>query len=283
MTEDVLRYAGFGVLAWLVVPLLSRVAHRLGATDPSPRARDVPERKRGQRPAPLVGGALLLLVVLALVAEGAWRPGTSVVVYALAAFAVGAVDDLLPDGLGPLSKALAQLLASAPLALAAWRGELGGLLAAVLGEGPSAAALAIVLSAACFNVVNTWDHADGVLGTFGAIALAVPPLGAVGGACAGLLARQLHGARPVPYFGDAGSHLVGALVLVEPSAWPFLAVPALDLARVLVVRLLRGAAPWVGDRRHFGHALAARGLGPAAIALVQAVALLGVGLALHFL
>jgi len=52
-----------------------------------------------------------------------------------------------------------------------------------------------------------------------------------------------------------------------PAAWPALLLPALDLGRLVLVRVRLGLAPWQGDRRHLAHRLQARGLAPATVAL----------------
>ncbi len=132
------------------------------------------------------------------------------------------------------------------------------------------------------NAVNTFDNSDGAATALGALGLAAPAP-ALAAALAGLL--PLHLARPgrppgdrrarLPqvYLGDAGSHLLAVALLAFPAAWPALALPALDLARVVRARLRAGQAPWVGDRRHLAHRLAARGLGRGAVvALLLAVA-----------
>ena len=83
--------------------------------------------------------------------------------------------------------------------------------------------------------------------------------------------RALFGRLPRAILGDSGSHLLGMLVLLTPVAWPALTLPLLDLARVAIERVRSGQPPWVGDRRHLAHRLQARGLSPAAVALVLAL------------
>jgi len=75
-------------------------------------------------------------------------------------------------------------------------------------------------------------------------------------------------ATPTAYLGDSGSHVLGFLVLVSPFAWPVLLVPLLDIARLSVVRVRAGSRPWIGDRRHLAHRLAAVGLSRVAAAAV---------------
>jgi UDP-GlcNAc:undecaprenyl-phosphate GlcNAc-1-phosphate transferase len=131
-------------------------------------------------------------------------------------------------------------------------------------------ALALIVLGAVLaqNALNTFDNADGAATSLAALGLCLPaPLFA-----APLLAFLPFNLRrrgsPSAYLGDAGSHLVGMLVLLTPAAWPVLALPLLDLSRLSVVRLRRGQMPWVGDRRHLAHRLAALGLGPLAVVRV---------------
>jgi hypothetical protein len=139
----------------------------------------------------------------------------------------------------------------------------------------------LVLALLIFNVVNTWDHADGVVATFTAVAFASVGAPLIAGSSAGLLLRQLRPPRSgKPYLGDAGSHLVAALVLVTPATWFFLWLPALDLLRVVAARLADGQSAFDGDRRHLWAALLARGLSPARAALLQALLLAATAFAL---
>lgn len=260
---------------------LQRVARRWGWVDGG-----ASDRKRADLPLPLVGGAGVLAGLLAgwLALELAGRahaefvPGRALLALkpfslrpgatlwplgaVLVAFTVGLIDDLLEDGLAPLHKLLGQsaagfvlglpLVIAQPTALAAW----GAALLCALG------------ACVALNLVNTFDNADGAAGGLALAAFAGPaPLFAA--AVAGFLpfnvARRGHAPRAI--LGDAGSHVVGILFLLVPAAWPALALPALDLARLSFVRLRLGSLPWIGDRRHLAHRLAARGLSPLQVAL----------------
>ena len=137
-----------------------------------------------------------------------------------AALAVGLVDDV--RGLGPRAKLLGQALVGVVLACE-WGRPL---------EAPLEAVAWGLAAIAAQNVLNTWDHADETC-----IAQRVPWL----------------------YVGDAGSHALGILLLVHPGAWPFLVLPALDLARVAWLRLREGRPAWQGDRRHLAHRFEALG------------------------
>ena len=265
---------------------LARLAPRLGwldaATGPA-RAR-----KLQSRPVPPVGGAAILLglllgagapVVRALSSEPAhaaraWGfeivsahlPGPiACALTLLGAFSLGLLDDLLPGGLRPRLKLLGQLAVGLPVALSLF--DAGPL-------GPWLALAAPLCAVVALNAFNTFDNTDGGAGALGALALAGPmPLASA--ALVGFLPFNLDarrrpqgtaavapGSRPGPtcYLGDSGSHLLGALVLLVPAAWPALALPLFDLLRLSALRLARGSRPWIGDRRHLAHRLEAAGL-----------------------
>lgn len=177
-----------------------------------------------------------------------------------AALAVGLVDDLVPGGLRPSRKLVGQGLAGLVMVapeLARSASDPARLLAAL-----ALAAGAVV----AMNTVNTWDNADGAAGGLGLLALG--PLFAA--AFAGFLpfnlrrrdGRPLLRGMPHAILGDAGSHVLGMLLWLVPSAWPALALPLADLARVALERVRAGQRPWVGDRRHLAHRLERSGASP---------------------
>lgn len=170
------------------------------------------------------------------------------------ALASGALDDAKPGGLGPLAKLCLQVAVGA---LLAW--HLSSPVAFVLLAG---------LSVLHQNAINTFDNADGA-----ASGLCAAGLLACGSPLApvvlvflvpNLLLRTASG-DPRAYLGDAGSQLLGLAVLLTPGAWPILALPLFDLARLSVQRARLGIAPWKGDRRHLAHRLQRWGLGPVAV------------------
>ncbi len=261
---------------------LARLAPRLGCLDAAKGPARA--RKLQARPVPPVGGAAILLglvlgagapVVRALASEPAhaaraWGfellsahlPGPiACALTLLGAFALGLLDDLLPGGLRPRHKLLGQLVVGLPVALS------------VLGAGPLGPWLALaapLCAVVALNAFNTFDNTDGGAGALGALALAGPmPLASA--ALVGFLPFNLDARRrpqgsaagapgPTCYLGDSGSHLLGALVLLVPAAWPALALPLFDLLRLSALRLARGSWPWIGDRRHLAHRLEAAGL-----------------------
>ncbi len=262
-----------------------RIAPRIAWTDGGTSLR-----KRDVEPLPLVGGAALVVGLLAawlaleLVGRDAvgFVPGRelrNMVARALGpdttlwplggvltAFVVGTIDDATSDGLRPGMKVLGQALAgcvlglplvvAAPLHVEAW-----GMLALL--------ALGAVVA---LNAINTYDNADGAASGLGVLALAWPAPMFAASLAAFLPFNMAWGTRRAPraILGDAGSHVLGMLILITPTAWPALALPLFDLARLVVVRSGLGSAPWVGDRRHLAHRLQGLGLRPTRVALVLA-------------
>lgn len=281
--EILTAFATASAAAWA----LSRIAWRLAWTDDPGAA---PARKRQARPVPSIGGAAILLALL--VAEAfarargapglfgspdlpAWpwhgdepwhddehRTVGSLGVWTalLLAFALGWVDDRKRGGLSPGTLLVGQILIAAGLVFSGWHiGPRAGLPSVIA----SAAAIVLVL-----NVVNTFDNADGAATSVSALGLAAAsPVAAA--ALAGFLPFNLwirpRGDAPRAYLGNSGSLVVAVLMLIDPVASCVLVVPALDLARLCVVRLVRGGAPWVGDRRHLAHRLQVAGLGPSGV------------------
>ncbi len=258
--------------------LLARLARRFAWTD-APSATSA-ARKLQRAPVPAVGGAALL-IGLALAPESAWKPGVlaplaqhwpapaSLALSLAAVFAVGMLDDRLPGGLAAGPKFLLQLAALSPLGIAAWSSE--------DSRGAALASLLVLGGLVALNALNTFDNADGALASLAATGfLFAEP--AVTAACLGFLPLNLDAGRrrnrargaPSAYLGDAGSLALGFLALATPRAWGVLWVPLLDLARLSVVRTRAGSRPWIGDRAHLAHRLAARGLSPRAVAAAQA-------------
>ncbi len=273
---------------------LSHIALRVGWID---QRSGQEHRKLRSQPVALVGGAAILLAVLiALVLAAidsplpmdsfladirgvAW-PGL------LGAFALGLLDDLLPRGLTARVKFAGQLLVAALVALFPGSAFVDASATECIGLG----ALALV----AMNAVNLFDHADGLVGLLCTMAMAagkapLAPLFAA--AAAGYLPFNLifrrsadhspndvgeESSRSVPFamLGDSGSHVVGVLIATTPGAWWFLALPLLDMARVVVKRVLQGRAFWRGDRTHLGHLLHGIGFSPVTAALLVGTLLL---------
>lgn len=173
-----------------------------------------------------------------------------------AALAIGAWDDGRAGGLGAATKLVVQCI---PALAVAWGLGLPG------DDDSSSAWIAWACltsgAVAAQNLANTFDNADGALLSIAGIGLAVArPEWA---ACIGvaLAAQMLARGRARPLLGDSGSHLLGVALWLEPRAWGVLALPAFDLARVVLVRRAQGRKPWIGDRCHLAHRMQAGGLG----------------------
>ncbi|MCA8979929.1 MAG: hypothetical protein H6831_13130 [Planctomycetes bacterium] len=254
------------LVAFVATGVYAALAERVGFGD-----RGVGEeaaRKLQARAVPPVGGLAVATSYWIVGAPGAsahalpaWFASPSSIAWALfAALLLGVLDDLLPRGLTPAWKLGGQLFAGVVLAAPTW-GQLEPLPA--LGW-TVAGALGAALSC---NLWNTFDNADGAAGGLCGTGLCVLGLPA-GAAVLGFLPWNLvlrRSGEVRAYLGDGGSHLLGMTVLVEPAAWPLAVLPALDLARVSILRFAAGQPPWVGDRRHLAHALQRRGLGPLAV------------------
>jgi UDP-N-acetylmuramyl pentapeptide phosphotransferase/UDP-N-acetylglucosamine-1-phosphate transferase len=264
--------------------LLARLAQRSGWVDDGAEAR---ERKLQSRPVAPVGGAAILCgcALSALVAHGtggdalSWIriPGGErgdpshasaqrvwILAAILAAFAVGLCDDLAPRGLSALRKLGGQTLVGILLGIAF------GISGAEIHWG--AFGLGLFGAIVAQNAVNTFDNADGAAAATGVLGFsAAAPV--IAAALAGFLPFNLwlrRGAAigrsaasdPIAYLGDSGSHVLGVLLLLNPQAGLALTLPLLDLARVALVRIQSGIAPWIGDRRHLAHRMLDRGWTP---------------------
>jgi UDP-GlcNAc:undecaprenyl-phosphate GlcNAc-1-phosphate transferase len=262
---------------------LARLAPRLGWVDQGDGGR-----KLQREPLPLVGGAAVAFGLALAAALGGferapagipgWLPPLASP-WSLAALAaallLGAIDDVQREGMRPAAKLIGQALCGALLA------------APLFADGDWLRALLVIGAAlAALNALNTFDNADGAAAGLSLLALA-SALPAASLALLGFLPfnlRRSDGSAlicrlPRAILGDSGSHLLGLLILLTPAAWPALALPLLDLARVALERIRSGQPPWVGDRRHLAHRLQARGLSPSAVALALAsIALPSVGL-----
>ncbi len=222
---------------------------------------------------PLLGGVAVLLppvLVLAGQALSAGLPFADIAVPAAVAvaFAVGLLDDGYT--LAPRWK-VAGLLVAAVL-LAAGGARFPGV-DGVLGSG-----CAVLWTVLLANAINVVDGQDGVAGvSIGVLALGVllaggPPwlAASVLGSVLAFLRVNLPPARIL--LGDAGSLglgvLAAALTMTLPASAgaPLVlalgAYPLTDLGFVTVRRILRGKPPWVGDRGHTYHRLAAWRGGP---------------------
>ena len=268
--------------------LLAVIARPLGWVD---RREGLEYRKPDRPPVPLVGGASILIALFV----GAWQfggldsggrvsdgLGPDALPWAalLAAFSLGLVDDCLPGGLAARTKFAGQLFTGALFAYHPGAAFASASFIEAIGLG--------LLAVAAMNIVNAYDHADGLAGGAAGLGLlcAAPPLaGAVFGYLLfNTVLRQPHVTRPIlggpppvprapkAMLGDSGSHLLGVLLVTFPASIWFLIVPAVDLARVAILRIREGKPFWRGDRTHIGHRLGAIGLSPNTAAFVATLA-----------
>ncbi|MCC7374993.1 MAG: undecaprenyl/decaprenyl-phosphate alpha-N-acetylglucosaminyl 1-phosphate transferase [Verrucomicrobiales bacterium] len=166
-------------------------------------------------------------------------------------------------------------------------------------------ALTILWIVGVTNALNFLDNMNGLCSGIGAIAAGffavaaarhgqylVASIALIGcGAFLGFLPWNYPKASA--FLGDAGSHVAGfllAILAILPSFHTpdhpdrvavlspllVLVVPLLDQASVVILRLRRGVAPWIGDTNHFSHRLVRAGCSRAqAVAILWFVGLLG--------
>jgi UDP-GlcNAc:undecaprenyl-phosphate GlcNAc-1-phosphate transferase len=266
-------------VALLLTPLAARLARRVGAID-QPRARSLHER-----PTPRLGGlAILAGTLVAGILFLPWSMETrGILAGAVAISLVGAVDDTLPDGLGPLPKLLGQFAAGGLVVAADVRVENITLpFVDPLNLGSWGIPLTLVGLVAVMNVVNFTDGVDGLAAgvctiaaaTFACIALSLDRVDAgilaaiVAGAALGFLRHNFHPASV--FMGDSGSNLLGLLLgcvaiqgVLKTAAvvalfFPLviLAVPALDATFVVAKRIKYRRPVYSADRWHFHHRFA---------------------------
>lgn len=267
--------------AWLAAPLACALVgtavlarHRWPALVPLDRPDT--GRKDHATPMPLAGLALLPFLAAA-------APDRATMAATALACACGFLDDRAKwHGRGIDWRLKAALLGATSLMTAL----------ATVGnpaERPLAFALAALFAFVVTNAVNFLDCMDGVcLMLCATILLLVEgtasPFALAGFALVGAL--PWNWPRPRMFLGDAGALAAGTLVAsacLHGTAYPaHVALPAIvpltDFVQVVAVRLTVGQAPWVGDKRHLPHRLAAiglpRALVPVALALSAATFLL---------
>jgi UDP-GlcNAc:undecaprenyl-phosphate GlcNAc-1-phosphate transferase len=277
----------------------------------SPLARRIVAVPRGDRwheaPTPVLGGigifAGLLVGVLAAVAAGAIEPSSElagIIGGATIVFAIGLVDDF--RSLGPAPKLTAQLVATAVLLASGVRVE-------IVGNDVLAVGLAAIWIVGMTNAFNLLDNMDGLAATLAGIAFAFFAIAAAAleanrlvlvvalaaaVACAGFLPFNVRPTRPAAVFmGDAGSLALGFMLaaLSLEASWKLagttvatlllpvliLAVPIVDTALVVAVRLLEGRPIYQGGRDHASHRLVHYGLSERRALVLLALISVGLG------
>jgi UDP-GlcNAc:undecaprenyl-phosphate/decaprenyl-phosphate GlcNAc-1-phosphate transferase len=144
----------------------------------------------------------------------------------------------------------------------------------------AAVLLSLFWIAGMINTVNFLDGVDGLAGGVVAIAAAILALVslrlgqadvallclALAGAALGFLPHNLHPARI--FMGTSGAWFLGFMLAVVAiiggaklaTALLVIGVPVFDVALLMLIRLLRRQAFWLGDRSHLHHRLLDTGL-----------------------
>ncbi|WP_333617203.1 UDP-N-acetylglucosamine--undecaprenyl-phosphate N-acetylglucosaminephosphotransferase [Mixta calida] len=276
-----------GALALLFIS--RKVAKKVGLVD-KPNAR-----KHHNGHIPLVGGVSVYLSLwIIYILQPGWLPDfTLYMACATMLIVVGVLDDKLDLPVMP-RMALQALVASIMMYNGLYLYSLGNILfgyelvLGVLGYGVTL--LAVVGAINAFNMV---DGIDGLLGalssvTFGALATVFW----MGGndemalwclclmvACLPYILLNLGipwGRKFKVFMGDAGSTLIGFTVIwllivatqgddavMQPvTALWLIAVPLMDMLRVMIARIRRGDSPFKPDREHLHHVLINAGISP---------------------
>jgi len=263
-------------------------------------------RKHHSGHIPLVGGVSVYLSLwIIYFLQPAWLPDFSVYIFcASLLLLVGVLDDRFD--LPFLPRMLLQALMACVMM---WNGyylySLGDLLfGAPLILGGLGYAITLFAVIGAINAFNMVDGIDGLLGalscvTFGALAV----MFSLGGRdelamwCTSLVTACLPyillnlgipwGRKFKVFMGDAGSTLIGFTVIwllvlatqgidsvMQPvTALWFIAVPLMDMVRVMISRVRQGNSPFKPDREHLHHLLQRAGLsGRATLAVIVTVA-----------
>jgi UDP-GlcNAc:undecaprenyl-phosphate GlcNAc-1-phosphate transferase len=259
-------------VAWLLTPLMGRLARRYGILDQ-------PRQGRFHRAAtPYLGGLAVAatLVLIAGATRGLSGRVTTILVGGVTVCLLGFVDDWRT--VGPVPKILVEASAGAAL----WA---AGIRAGLFGVGGLDFVLTVVWVVAVTNALNLVDNMDGLasglaalsaLGFFGISVGENHYLVASIATCGASLGFLAHNFPPAKIFlGDAGSLLLGFLlaalgleldIATQPgavrAALPVLAlaVPLFDMAVVVTLRILQHRPVYVGATDHTSHRLAARGM-----------------------
>lgn len=221
---------------------------------------------------------------------------------AVVIFCVGLVDDLLGERFPVWLKAAGQLTAALVVVVG------GGVTTSFLPYEWMNVTLSLLWIVGIANAFNLLDNMDGLSAGVALVASSILCLNAWSqgsylvtlvfaafvGSLAGFLAFNF---RPASVFlGDCGSlfigYLLASLTLLEryvthasntlfPVLMPaiVLAVPIVDTATVVAIRMWEGRPVYVGDRRHLSHQLVYLGFSEAraVLALYLATACLGLG------
>jgi len=285
------RLAFYLLLAFLLSAIAARglagIAAHVGLMD-MPGGR-----KQHAAPVPVIGGvAMFFGFAAAALGSGLVLGPTVALIAALALLVIGGVADDMHD-ITPRGKLFIQLIGA--LFMTSWAGVYVSHLGPLLGFGPATLYnWAIPFSVVCaLGVINAINMVDGLDGSAGGIALVatlwlalaayLQRLGTqtmlllmLASAIAGFLVWNMRvpgRAHARVFMGDAGAMMLGLALCwftidvtqgerrtMPPIAcvW-ILAVPLLDMLRVMFLRMLRRTDMFDADREHLHHYLIARG------------------------
>jgi UDP-GlcNAc:undecaprenyl-phosphate GlcNAc-1-phosphate transferase len=277
MTIYLLVFAGALVLAIGATPVARHLAPRVGMID-EPEARKV-----HQRPVPRLGGAAILLAVVAagLVLGERYKFDQfgSIIVGATGVSFMGLIDDRW--GLRPMIKLVGQVLAALLL-------YASGVVVGTFHQPALNLIVTVFWVVFITNAINLLDNMDGLAGGISAIAAAhfalmcsfsgqylVGALAvAVLGACLGFLFYNLNPANI--FMGDSGSLFLGFVLAATGIKLSFpenvtfvtwmvpvlvMGLPVFDTTLVVLSRLRRGLNPLTTPGRdHVSHRLVAAGM-----------------------
>jgi UDP-GlcNAc:undecaprenyl-phosphate GlcNAc-1-phosphate transferase len=304
MPQYTMHLANAFLLVVVLIPLLNRVAERIGLVD-------LPKGRKIHVGAIPVTGGLAMFAGFIFPVMNLGGPAEVYFGFLLGLsllVVIGAIDDLV--GLGPWPKLAGQTLAA--LAMTLPGPHLIGIDDVIEGAGfqlpQMDLALTIVFIVGLINALNMIDGLDGLAG--GAAASALFWLAIIAG-CSGrkgpliivlLLLSALMGfmlfnvrhpwrRQALVFMGDSGSMMLGAAIAfftIDLSGGPMkaaslpsllwlLALPVFDTLSLIGRRLALGRSPLSGDRRHLHHILLQAGVSPpaAAVALTSVCLLLG--------
>ena len=284
-------------LSAIAAKALAPIALRIGLADPAGG------RKQHEGTIPLTGGLAMFVGFgfAALTSELLVGPWLALIAALWLLVAGGAADDM--HDISPRAKFLIQLFAA--LFMTSWAGVYVVYLGNLFGFGPVtlynwAIPFSVVCALGVINAINMLDGLDGAAGGTAlvaalwlAYAAIVQHLGTqalllflLAAAIAGFLTWNI---RMPPFrdqarifMGDAGSMMLGLALCwfsidvsqgTDRSFPPIacvwiLAVPLLDMVRVMFIRLRRGGSMFDADREHLHHFLLDRGIAPHHVSLI---------------
>ncbi|MBI4496289.1 MAG: undecaprenyl/decaprenyl-phosphate alpha-N-acetylglucosaminyl 1-phosphate transferase [Chloroflexi bacterium] len=285
----------FGV-AWLMAPLMERVARRYGFMDrPHPR-RDAVLKPRLGGVAMYAAFAVALAATAPLVSRDAAevQKVVGILVGGAIVLVVGVIDDWLE--LPPLPLLAAQVLAAAVaiaagVVITAVTNPFGDPLTNSMLLFPAGAALLFTVFwiVGAMNTINFLDGVDGLAAGVGAIAAAVLGVhsllmgqysiaalaAALAGCCLGFLPHNFFPARSIMGTSGAGflGFALGTLAIIGGAKTAtlllVLGLPIVDTGWAILRRLAAGRSPFVGDRGHLHLVLVDLGWSPAQIVLLM--------------